>query len=403
MKRSKNKKNVIWLHSHFLYWMGGTKFIYQVISEIKKSRKIGKIIIGVERSSNLIKKNYQEIGLEINEINVISSNNIFYWLLLPVFLLVDLLNLRRLIKKNNLKLKDTIVISSMFPMNVVAEFSGIKHIQNCYEPFAFFYDEEFISQFSWLKKIFLKILALIYIPLDTWATKRAEVLLTLNTTTQKTIKTVYGRNSVKTQAGVDSSFFKPYVSVAVQKKYHGRKIVIHSTDYSPVKGTDKVITAFARVVEAIPEALLLITTTIDDSARRTVYEQLTEKLRIHNKVRFLGFVPIKLLPQYYSLASAMVQGASSEKSGTTSMSLPVKEEMCCETPAIRPDMGGEDVQDNKTGFLVDPNNTHLLTKKIIFLLRHDALAKKMGKMARKTIKEKYTWKKTAQVFLDQLR
>ena len=76
MKRSKNKKNVIWLHSHFLYWMGGTKFIYQVISEIKKRRKIGKIIIGVERSSNLIKKNYQEIGLEINEINVISSNNI---------------------------------------------------------------------------------------------------------------------------------------------------------------------------------------------------------------------------------------------------------------------------------------------------------------------------------------
>src|SRR3989337_625543 len=135
MKRSKNKKNVIWLHSHFLYWMGGTKFIYQVISEIKKSRKIGKIIIGVERSSKLI-------------------------------------------KKNNLKLKDTIVISSMFPMNVVAEFSGIKHIQNCYEPFAFFYDEEFISQFSWLRKIFLKILALIYIPLDTWATKRAEVLLT---------------------------------------------------------------------------------------------------------------------------------------------------------------------------------------------------------------------------------
>jgi glycosyltransferase involved in cell wall biosynthesis len=400
---SKSKINIIWLHSHFLYWMGGTKFIYKVISELKKSNKIEKIIVATEQSSTFAKNEYRKLGVTLKEINAASSNNALYWLLFPFFLFKDIFALKKLIKKYGFRQSDTVLISSMFPMNILASFLPMKHLQNCYEPFPFFYDEQFVSQFSLLRRFFLGILAFLYSPLDKWATNKSDTVLTLNTTTQRLINNVFGRSSIKTQAGVDAKLFRPYVSKSLGNKYRGNKIAIHSTDYSPVKGTDKVIAAFALATKYMPEARLLITTTIDDLKQRKPYEQLAKQLNVGKKVIFLGFVSIKELPQYYSLASVMIQGASSEKSGTTSMSLPVKEAMCCETPAIRPDIGGEDVVDGKSGYLVDPRNTNKLAFKIKTLLQNETLSKKMGKRARKDISKKYTWQNTAQVFLDCIR
>ena len=76
------------------------------------------------------------------------------------------------------------------------------------------------------------------------------------------------------------------------------------------------------------------------------------------------------------------------------MALPVKEAMCCETPAIRPDVGGDDVVDGVSGFLVDPADTDQLAEKIAYLLIYPAQARKMGRAARKAIANKYTWEKT---------
>ena len=290
----------------------------------------------------------------------------------------------------------------MFPMNVVAHFLGIKHFQNCYEPFAFFYDKDFVSQFNLTKKIFIKILAFLYSPLDIWATKQAKMVLTLNNVTKKKIKKNYSVDSIKTQAGVNSTLFKPYISQKIKNKYKNNQIAIHSSDYSPVKRTDLVIKAFAQIAKKLPKAKLLITTTIEDKEREKLLKKITQKLEIDSQVEFLGFLPIKEVPQYYTLANVMIQGAFSESSGTTSMSLPVKEAMCCETPAIRPDMGGEDVEDGKTGFLADPRDTEELSKKMFILIKNKKLSKQMGKKARLFIKNKYTWKNSAKTFLDLL-
>jgi glycosyltransferase involved in cell wall biosynthesis len=395
----KKKTNIVWLHSHFLYWMGGTKFIHQVIKEMKKSANIGSIYIIVENKSDFAKKQYKDLGVELISLNSLTSTSPIYWVFLSLFIINDYLKIRNIFIKKKIKSNNTVVISSMFPMSFIAYLLGFKHIQNCYEPFAFFYDKYFISQFSLIKKIFVHILSFIYSPFDKFATKKANLVLTLNNTTQKMIKKVYSLSSKKTQAGVNSLLFKPYISSKIRKKYQGKKVAIHSTDYSPVKGTDLVIKAFAKAAKSIPKARLLITTTIEDKERKLILKNLAKKLKVGDKVKFLGFLPIKELPQYYSLANVMIQGAFSENSGTTSMSLPIKEAMCCETPAIRPNVGGEDVEDNKTGFLVDPRDTDLLAEKIKILLLDKKLSKKMGKKARVFIKNKYTWQNTANVFI----
>lgn len=399
--KKKNKKNVIWLHSHFHYWMGGTKFIHHVAKIMNDSKLVNHLEVVVEGGNEDLISKFRDSGIKTTSLNQLSSNSALYWVFLPVFILIDVIKLKKII--NSFAKEDQVtIISSMFPMNVVAMFLGKRHVQNCYEPFAFFYDSEFIKSFSLPKRSFILILKFLYSWLDKLATKKADSTLTLNNVTKKLMKEVYGVNSVKTQAGVDSKWFKPYVSRRFQQKFKGKKVVIHSTDYSPVKGTDKVIRAFSKCNKTVKNSLLLITTTIEDKKREDSYRQLANELGVEKKVIFLGFVPYDHLPQYYSLATVMVQGSTSSRSGTTSMSLPVKEAMCCETPAIRPDIGGEDVVDGKSGYLIDPSDTDKLSQRITKLLKDNKLAKAMGKKARKDIASKYTWENTAKVFLENL-
>jgi len=404
------KKNIIWVHSHFLFWMGGTKFIYEVAKEIN-SRKSGSkklnqstynLVVVVEDVSDLAKKQYQELGVELISLDSWTSTNPLYWLFLPWFIHRRAQQLSHLLQQRKFKNSETTLISSMFPMNAVANQLGLRHLQLCYEPFAFFYDQDFIKTFPWLKKLFIQLIAALYHNLDRHATKKADVVLTLNSVTQATIAETYQRESVLVYAGVDAQRFKPYVPEALKLKYHQRSVAIHSTDYSPVKGTDRVIKAMKLVVKQVPNSVLLITSTIKNPEAEAKLQAQAQRLGISNHVKFLGFLPILELPHYYSLAQVLVQGSNSAKSGTTSMALPVKEAMCCETPAIRPNLGGEDVVDGVTGFLVDPAETKILAQKMALLLSQPKLSKKMGKAARKSIADAYTWKKTTNRLLKHL-
>ncbi len=385
------KKNIVWIHSHFLFWMGGTKYVYEVVKRLAKKHRV---IVIVEAANPLAYQQYHQIGVELISLDALTSTSFLYWVALPWFIERRVTQINRIIKAHHFLAPDTTIISSMFPMNVIANKLGFRHLQLCYEPFAFFYDREFIATFSWLKKMFIKLVAGLYQHLDKQAVAVAHQVLTLNQVTQSAIKDIYQVDSELIFAGVDTKRFKPYVPPALNKLYRKRPVVIHSTDYSPVKGTDRVIKAMAKVVAKVPSALLLVTSTIRNQKAEDALKSLATSLGISRNLRFMGFISLEELPHYYSLAQVLVQGSNSARSGTTSMALPVKEAMCCETPAIRPDVGGDDVVDGVSGFLVDPADTDQLAEKIAYLLIYPAQARKMGRAARKAIANKYTWEKT---------
>jgi len=221
--------------------------------------------------------------------------------------------------------------------------------------------------------------------------------------TAKAIQDVFAVSAHSVYAGVNAKLFHPFVRSSLQKKYQDWKVVVHSTDYSPVKKTDELIKVFAAVVKKIPNAKLCITSTIENETAKTKLQKLAHALGIQKNIDFLGFVSITDLPQYYSLAIVFVQMATSAKSGTSSMALPVKEAMCCGTPAIRPDVGGEDVADGISGFLMSSKNRGQLANKIVYLLAHPQEAKIMGKKARTAIIGKYSWEATAKNIFQYLK
>ena len=395
----KYKPKVIWLHSHFMYWMGGTKYLFEVVSRLKNKFDITVI---VENASPLAKKYYKDSGIKLVSMNKTTSISPIYWLTFPYQLYKSEKFVSNYINKN--LDRKTVVVSNMFPMNVIASRLPYMHVQYCFEPFAFFHDPEFIKNFPLTKRLFIILISILYKGYDIEASSKASRIITLNNTTAKYIKEIYGQTPEISYTGINTKHFRPYVNKKLEDKYNNKKVIIHSTDYTPVKGTERMIRIFAKVKEKEPRAHLLITSTIDNNPEKQRLEEIAKSLGVRKSIEFLGFVDYDLLPQYYSLAKALVQCSYSERSGTTSMALPVKESMAAGTMAIRFPVKNEDVEDGVTGYLVDPRNEKEMVDKILKILDMGSIAyKKAVKRARSYIVKKYTWKNTADIIYKEIK
>ena len=386
-----SKPTIVWLHSHFLYWMGGTKFVYEVI---KKLNKDFRILVIVENSTEEAKKKYDDIGIKLISLNKTTSTSRFYWISFPIQIFIDFVTIKHLLQPYDYQC----MVTSMFPMNIFPHLLRKKHVQYCFEPFAFFHDPDFIKNFPVIKRSLIKLTSFFYKWLDVSATKSANSVITLNNTTAKFINEVYKIKPRISFTGIDTKHFHPFVSQELLAKYKNVDVIIHSTDYTPVKGTDLMIKIFARIKKQNPKVRLLITSTINNAREKDKLGTIAQKLGVKNDVEFLGFIDYDILPQLYSVAKVLVQCSYSERSGTTSMALPVKEAMACGTLCIRFPIKGEDVVDGVTGYLVDPRDMQEMTNKIIKILnmKQDKY-QRASKKARTTIVDKYNWVYTSDI------
>lgn len=386
-----SKKKIVWMHSHFLYWMGGTKFVFQVIKDLKNDFDIQVV---VENTSDLAIKNYREIGVKVVSLNKLTSTSPVYWATFPFQLLDDYLKL----KKISAFQKCDLVVTSMFPMNVFPILFGKRHVQYCFEPFAFFHDPEFIQKFPVIKRSLILLTSFLYKYIDIYTTHNANRVVTLNNTTAKYITEIYKVKPSLSFAGIDTKHFKPFVSQQLKNKYSKNDIIVHSTDYTPVKRTEAMLKIFAKVISKWPKAHLLITSTIKDDIEKNRLTGIATKLGIDKNVEFLGFVDYDVIPQIYSLAKVLVQCSYSERSGTTSMALPVKEALACGTPCIRYPIQDEDVVDGETGLLIDPRNDKVMIRGIIQILKWTNTKRvQSAKKSRAFIVKRYTWKNTSNI------
>jgi len=80
------------------------------------------------------------------------------------------------------------------------------------------------------------------------------------------------------------------------------------------------------------------------------------------------------------------------------------ESLACATPVIAFNVAGyrETILDKKTGFLVefDPNN---IAEKAIFLIKNPQMAKKMGEIGEKWVKENWSWEKQIKILESYLK
>ncbi|MGD9129922.1 MAG: glycosyltransferase, partial [Candidatus Woesebacteria bacterium] len=337
---------------------------------------------------------YKEIGIEVKEFALLTSNNLIYWLFFPFFLCLDYLKLKSLIPQNS------IIISSMFPMNYLASLLSKKTVYYCFEPFALFYDQDLIKSFSLIKQLSLNLLTLLYSSLDKIAALKNKYLITINPSVGKFVKKIYKKNPDDySYLGVDSDFFNPQQEPLYKKK-KSQVNLFHSTDYTPLKGTDYLIDAMIALKQK--NVYLYISESVKNEQVKNKYLRIIKKYKLDDQIHFLGHLRYSDLPRIYSFCDIYCFTGDPDSQGATAASLSVLEASSSGLAIIRSIGNDDEIIEGKTGFFVDPRDTQSLKQVIEKLTKDKKLIKQMGKAGRRYILSKYQWHKVAQVISKKL-
>lgn len=399
-----SSSRVLWLHSHFELPTGGTKYIYEVTRRLAEQRPVEVV---VERASPLWRERYAQAGVRLTEVGGLTSTSLAYWAAFPWFLRRDLAGVGA--RAGDRAGGPPVLVSSFYPMpwvaGRVARRQGLRHVSLCFEPFPFFHDAEVIGLYPRWKQHLLRGLRTAYGRLDAQGLATADSVVTLNASTRAQIDRVYGLDSIPAYAGVDTTLFHPYEDAELgdlRQRFGDGPLVVHSTDFSPIKRTDLAIRAFARAASEVPSATLVVTSTREDGPEQARMRRLASDLGVGDRVVQAGFLEFADLPRLYSLASALLQTGTAAGSGATTMSLPVKEAMACGTAVVRSGATDEDVEDGVSGFLVDPRDVEVTGARLAQLLRDPATADRMGAAGRERVVRTYSWDRVVEIIAGEV-
>ncbi len=142
------------------------------------------------------------------------------------------------------------------------------------------------------------------------------------------------------------------------------KILMHISNFRPVKRVGDVIDIFAKVNEKIPSRLLLVG---EGTELHKICNRVKE-LGLQNRVAFLG--KQDEVAQIISLADIMLLPSEKESFGLVAL-----EAMACGVPTVASNAGGipELVTHGRTGYLAPVGDTDLMSEYVIQLLSDEAL------------------------------
>ena len=380
------KLRIMWLHSHVSFPSGGVTYILQAIRELSKNHSVD---FYVQKALPKFEKQFKDAEINITVMSKHSTGDVLFWL-----------NFSRQINKEIKFLKSRIknydlVVSSMFPMNIEANSLNLPHLQSCFQPFAFFWDPNMISNLPFWERIFIKFIKTRFSKYDLEFTKKSNIISTVISDVQYWIQKIYEKDSFIANAGVDTDFFKKTENIELQKKYAGKKIILHRTDWTPLKRTNWLIDQFIDIFSQSEDVILLITEIKGHGSERNSAIKKIKNNKICN-IELCGLISGDLLPAYYSLADVTVYCGMGEGAG--SASYVVLESMSCETPVIRTDLTHDEVEHEKTGFLYEKNDIINFKKYLIMLLNDTVLATRFGIEGRKFVIKNRSWKKFVEIW-----
>ena len=161
---------------------------------------------------------------------------------------------------------------------------------------------------------------------------------------------------------------------------NGERILVHVSNFRPVKRVTDVIEIFDRVRKQIPSKLLLM----GDGPDRSPAEWLAVQKGIHNDVIFLG----KREQVYETLAISDVLLMPSE---LESFGLAALEAMASEVVPITTNVGGvpEVVEHGKSGFLAKVGDVETMASYAIEILKDEGRLRAMGKQCREAARARF--------------
>ena len=160
----------------------------------------------------------------------------------------------------------------------------------------------------------------------------------------------------------------------------GEKLLIHVSNFRPVKHVADCVRILARVREAVPAHLLMV----GDGPDRSPAEHLARELKVDRHVSFLG--KQNHVERLIPLAHVLLMPSELESFGLVAL-----EAMACGVVPVATRVGGvpELITDGEDGFLEPAGNIEAQAARVVALLTDDELQYRMAKTGRWNAAERY--------------
>ena len=158
------------------------------------------------------------------------------------------------------------------------------------------------------------------------------------------------------------------------------RLLVHLSNFRPVKRVQDAVEVFARIARELPARLMLI----GDGPDRSLAEHLARQHKVQDRIHFLGKQDnvSELLP----LADLMLMPSEMESFGLAAL-----EAMACSVPTIGTRVGGvpELIEDGVNGRLFAVGDVHGMTQAALALLRDTDQLQTMASNGRRTAQDHF--------------
>jgi len=181
---------------------------------------------------------------------------------------------------------------------------------------------------------------------------------------------------------VDTDLFKQESNGEFRKALapNGEKILVHTSNFRPVKRVPDTIRIFEKVQKEIPSKLILV----GDGPDRSECERLSRQLDLCDTVKFLG--KQEGLVEILSSSDLFLIPSQSESFGLAAL-----EAMACGLPVVSSSVGGlpELVKHNETGFIAEIGDVDRMAKYALELLSNEKKYKLFSENSRQRAVNKF--------------
>ena len=161
---------------------------------------------------------------------------------------------------------------------------------------------------------------------------------------------------------------------------NGERLLVHLSNFRPVKRVTDCVEIFDRVRKQIPSKLLMI----GDGPDRSRAEWLAVQKGIHNDVIFLG--KQELVQEKLAISDILLLPSELESFGLAAL-----EGMACEVVPIATRVGGipELIEDGKSGYLAEVGDVDTMSRYAIELLSDEQALRTMAKASRAVAQSRF--------------
>jgi N-acetyl-alpha-D-glucosaminyl L-malate synthase BshA len=174
----------------------------------------------------------------------------------------------------------------------------------------------------------------------------------------------------------------PQITPAIRAQYAApdEAVLVHLSNFRPVKRVQDVIQVFACVAREMPARLLMV----GDGPERSSAEWLATSLKISDRVNFLG--KLDQVNELLPATDLMLLPSEMESFGLAAL-----EAMSCEVPTIGTNVGGvpELIEHGVTGLLFPVGDVDAMAQAAVALLQDRARLRTMATAARQRAQKTY--------------